>query len=261
MEFYQVDAFTQTALRGNPAAVLHLPKWLDDATLLKIAQENNLSDTAFFVGSENKYEIRWFTVVEEMGLCGHATLASAHVLFKEKNIPYDDIIFQSRTRGELRAHKNEDGSITLNFPADFPKQLKEEEFPAFVTEALGVKPLELCRGIDDFLALVKDADQLKALKPDFKLIGESNCRGIIATAPGIDGFDFVSRFFLEAEDPFTGSAHCTLTPYWSNKLSKTDFKVLQCSERTGQGFTRLEGDRVYLTGFAKTCIRGNFHLE
>lgn len=219
IRMFQVDAFTDRLFGGNPAAVCLLEDWLPETVMQAIAAENNLAETSFILATEVGYEIRWFTPTVEVDLCGHATLAAAHVVFKYLDFREDEVSFHSRVSGKLNVKK--DGAmLTLDFPADSFEKIAT---PALLSKALGIEPMETWKGKTDFMAVLPSESDIINLKPDFKLLGELKARGIIVTAEGTDT-DFVSRFFAPQsginEDPVTGSAHTTLTPYWSRELSK-----------------------------------------
>ena len=251
---YQVDAFSDKLFHGNPAAVCLLEKWPEDEVLQRIAQENNLSETAFLVANVQGFEIRWFTPAVEVDLCGHATLASAHVLFNIRNSDQNSIIFDSRS-GPLTVLNNQ-SSITLDFPADPPK--RTNHLPGLM-DALGLSQGEIYQGKTDLMVTLENQDMVQEISPDFYQLKKLNVRGIIVTAPG-DDTDFVSRFFAPSsgidEDPVTGSAHCTMTPFWSNRLAKTQLTARQLSPRTGDLQCELVDNRVRLSGMAVTYLTG-----
>ncbi|AYQ33402.1 PhzF family phenazine biosynthesis protein [Runella sp. SP2] len=261
LSLYQLDAFTDKVFGGNPAAVVPLTSWLPDETMQAIAAENNLAETAFYVPTEAGFHIRWFTPTVEVDLCGHATLASAYVLFSLENYAHDEINFDSRS-GILNVRKEGDW-LVLNFPADsIHKQLLS---PPALLEALGdITPVEILRGKTDFMAVLESEEQVRTLQPDIIVLSTLPARGVIITAPG-DSVDFVSRFFAPqsgiAEDPVTGSAHTTLTPYWAEKLGKTEMEALQVSARGGVLKTKLIGDRVEIAGQVKLYLRGTIEIE
>ncbi|HKI88610.1 MAG TPA: PhzF family phenazine biosynthesis protein [Draconibacterium sp.] len=254
LTIYQVDAFAENVFRGNPAAVVPLKSWLPDETLQNIAQENNLSETAFFIYAENGFYIRWFTPVVEVNLCGHATLATAHVLFNHLNYSEKEIKFESRS-GILRV-KKEGEWLVLNFPASF---VKEIEMPKKVKEAFSNTPQKCFRGRDDLMLIYRNEEDILNLNPNFQKIDEIDVRGIIVTAKS-EKFDFVSRFFAPAvgvnEDPVTGSAHTMLIPYWSKKLNKTELTAKQVSARGGILKCNYLNDRVEIGGKAVTYLTG-----
>jgi predicted PhzF superfamily epimerase YddE/YHI9 len=256
---YQVDAFTNERFKGNPAAVCPLDKWLSDAVMQNIAQENNLAETAFVVPVGENYEIRWFTPTVEVDLCGHATLASAYVLFNELGFGRDQINFISHRSGPLSVTK--DGSVlALNFPVDSLTELSLK--PEFAT-GLSKGPRAVFKGKTDYLFVYNTEAEILSLEPDFEVLKTHPVRGIIVTAPG-ETTDFVSRFFGPAcgvnEDPVTGSAHTTLTPYWSEVLGKTALTARQLSQRTGSLTCKLLGDRVEIAGEAVLYLRGEINI-
>jgi len=249
---YQVDAFATRAFEGNPAAVCPLESWLDDGLLQAIAEENNLSETAFFVPSEIGFDLRWFTPVKEVDLCGHATLATAHVLFEHLGHAGPVIAFETRS-GVLTVRRKGD-LLEMNFPACWPKPC---EAPEILVKGLGQPPLEVLAA-DDYLAVYDSEAIIHAITPDFALLAQLDLRGVIVTAPGTDA-DFVSRFFAPRlgvpEDPVTGSAHCTLAPYWAGRLGKQRLSARQISKRGGGLSCELKGDRVLLSGAAVTVMQ------
>jgi PhzF family phenazine biosynthesis protein len=255
---FQVDAFTSEVFHGNPAAVCPLPAWLPDATLQNIAAENNLSETAFVVSRGDEFDLRWFTPTLEMDLCGHATLAAAFVLFTEQKFLGEVIHFHSRS-GLLTVKRNGD-ILTLDFPARPPQPCAS---PDILTSGLGARPASVLKS-RDYLAVFDSAAEVRALRPDFAALKKLDCLGIIATAPG-DDCDFISRFFAPAagvdEDPVTGSAHCTLIPYWAARLGKNKLFARQISPRGGELFCELGGDRVHIGGKAVLYLRGEIVLH
>jgi len=257
LPIFEVDAFSSQVFRGNPAAVCPLSSWLDDATMQAIAAENNLSETAFVVGGDGAYEIRWMTPKAEVDLCGHATLASAHVLWEDGHLkPDQQARFETRS-GLLTADRRGDW-IELDFPV---KAEETAEPPERLAEALGTKPKYVGRNRFDYVVEVESETVLRALKPNFTLLGEISVRGVIVTARAeTNGYDFISRFFAPAaginEDPVTGSSHCCLTPFWAKRLGKTEFLAYQASARGGVLRLRLAGDRVVIGGQAVTVLRG-----
>lgn len=253
LEFFQVDAFADTVFAGNPAAVYPLDAWLPDDTMQSIAAEHNLSETVFCVPDNEGYHIRWFTPAIEVPLCGHATLACAHVIFSTHKTDSNYIRFSS-LGGPLSVHRKND-LLTLDFPATPPEAC---EAPDHLAEALGAQPVEVLRS-DDYLVVLENEKQVAALKPDLRTLAGIDCRGICVTAPG-ESFDFVSRFFAPRfgidEDPVTGSAHCVLAPYWSRRLGKKELTGRQLSKRGGMLWCRYEGDRVAISGHAVTYSHG-----
>jgi PhzF family phenazine biosynthesis protein len=258
LPIFQADAFADGLFKGNPAAVVPLTVWLADETMQQIALENNLSETAFFIPEGEHFHIRWFTPKAEVSLCGHATLATAHVLFTEMNFEGEKIEFNSKS-GMLTVRKTEE-KLQLNFPADFTQTV--EAIPAF-SEAFGVHPLATYKGKTDYLLLFESEEIIREITPDFQLLIQTKARGIIVTAKGNE-VDFVSRFFAPSvgvnEDPVTGSAHTTLVPFWAKKLGKAELRALQLSERGGQLWCTLSGDRVLIAGKAVTYLRGEIEV-
>ncbi len=261
LKIFQVDAFAQKAFDGNPAAVCPLDEWPTDQLMQKIAQENNLSETAFFVPFKNGFRLRWFTPLEEVDLCGHATLATAHVLFNHlrhllKN--NDDITFYSNS-GELQVRQTAQG-ICMDFPA-VPNKVVVA--PTDLLLGLkGITPTQVLAG-SDYLVVLENEQQLKEIQPDFSHWLNLDLRGVILTAQGTD-YDFVSRCFFPKlgvnEDPVTGSAHCQLVPFWSDQLNKTEFHALQASNRTGKIKCELKSNRVLLTGRCVDYLVGEIHV-
>ena len=253
LTLYQIDAFTDKVFKGNPAAVCPLKGWLADADLQAVAEENNLSETAFYVPAEAGFHLRWFTPKVEVDLCGHATLATAFVIFNILNYADDTIKFETRS-GELTVTKRND-LLVMDFPSQPAKPCAT---PELLVKGLGKAPIEVLSS-DDYMAVYKDEKDVVALKPNFDALAKLDSRGVIATAPGKD-LDFVSRFFAPGhginEDPVTGSAHCTLTPYWAGKLNKTKLSARQVSKRTGYIECELKGNRVFLSGKAVKYMEG-----
>ena len=259
LKMYQVDAFTSRIFAGNPAAVCILEEWLDDQLMQHIANENNLSETAFAVPLKNRYEIRWFTPEVEVDLCGHATLATAHVLFNHLDFPARRIDFFSPHSGNLSVEKK-NSLLTLDFPAD---TLEEMVIPEIIVTALNKPPLKAFRGKSDFMFVFASQADIESMEPDFGLLAQVGGRGIIVTAMGNES-NFVSRFFAPQtginEDPVTGSAHTTLTPYWSGVLGQTKLKAQQLSARGGQLICELVGDRVLISGEAVSYMEGEINI-
>ena len=254
---YQVDAFARRVFEGNPAAVCPLEGWLDDEILLAIAAENNLSETAFFVPTGEGFRLRWFTPVAEVDLCGHATLASAHVLFEHLGFAGQAIEFDTRS-GKLIVGRN-GNSLSMDFPATVPTPC---DAPKALVEGLGVKPLEVLAA-GDYVAVLESEAQVRAMAPDMAKLCELDLRGVCVTASGSQA-DFVSRFFGPRvgipEDPVTGSAHCALAPYWAAKLGKQRLTAQQVSKRGGEILCTLQNDRVILEGCAVTFMEGEIRI-
>jgi PhzF family phenazine biosynthesis protein len=253
--FYHVDAFTSTVFTGNPAGVCVLDEWIDDGLLQAIAAENNLSETAFLVPAGPGFELRWFTPVTEVALCGHATLASAFVLFRCRNWPADTVTFQTRKSGELSVKERGD-LLEMDFPARPPHPHNP---PAGLAKALQITPKEVFGSAEDLMVVLESESGVRAVKPDFNALLQVESRGVIVTARG-DRSDFVSRFFAPRvgvqEDPVTGSAHCVLTPYWARVLNKTDLHAFQVSNRGGELFCSTAGGRVKISGKAVLYLEG-----
>lgn len=254
----QVDTFTSKPFAGNPAAVCIINEPCDDTWMQHVAQEMNLAETAFLLKQEDGYNLRWFTPAVEVDLCGHATLASAHVLWETGALQTDEQARFHTKSGLLTATKQGDW-IELNFPAT---PAKEVDAPAHLLEALNVPATYIGKNQFDYLVEIDSEQVVRSLRPRISLLAEVPARGIIVTSRADSGskYDFVSRFFGPQvgvdEDPVTGSAHCTLTPYWSKKLGKLEMVGYQASARGGIVRVRLDGDRVRLSGQAVTVLRG-----
>lgn len=281
MRIYQLDAFTDRLFTGNPAAVVPLAEWLPDEQMQQIALENNLAETAFYVKTDQEahYHIRWFTPTVEVDLCGHATLATAYVVFFLEDKPLadqsiDQIFFDSRS-GSLKVCRGENGWLTLDFPAD-TIQKPNLQPPALLT-SIQEKPLAIFKGRTDYLLVYETQAQIEALQPDFREMSTVPARGVIVTAPGRvsdssdsdQSVDFVSRFFGPQsgidEDPVTGSAHTTLVPYWAEKLGKTELTARQLSKRGGYLRCKLNNDgdtaaRVDISGQVQLYMTGEIYL-
>ncbi|MBK0379089.1 PhzF family phenazine biosynthesis protein [Mucilaginibacter segetis] len=256
---YQADAFTNELFGGNPAAVCPLTEWLPDEVMQKIALENNLAETAFFVKTEAGYLLRWFTPELEIDLCGHATLASAHILFTELGYAEDTVYFETVKAGTLVVKRDGD-KYAMDFPSRPPVP---SETPAGLIEALGgIEPAIVLRS-RDYMLVYESEDMVVNIKPDYFALAKIDSLGIIITAPGKNA-DFVSRFFAPAagvpEDPVTGSAHCNLIPYWAAQLGKNDLHAYQLSSRKGELWCKLKGDRVIMAGKAVTYLKGQIHI-
>jgi len=259
-KIYQVDAFSQEPFKGNPAAVCVLEQWLSEEKMQLIAMENNLSETAFVVPMGDEYEIRWFTPLVEVDLCGHATLASAHVLFEYYNHKGKEILFQSRKKGALTVVKDKKLGLVLDFPA---QQIVPIQPHDSISKAIGATPKKTIKGETDFMLVFENQAQVAALKPNFEELAKTKARGIIVTAPGKE-VDFVSRFFGPAcgvnEDPVTGSAHTILAPFWAETLGKKKLNALQISKRGGALHCEVKEDRVLISGHAVTYMEGEINL-
>lgn len=251
---FQVDAFTRRLFAGNPAAVMPLPAFPEDAALQAIAAENNLAETAFLVAEDEDYAIRWFTPTVEVPLCGHATLASAAVVMERLDPGREHVTFHSAS-GPLDVRR-EGEDYVLDFPA---RPFERTTTPPILSEALGAAPAEVFVNAFNYLAVFDGAAQVRGLAPIMPLVASVDRSGVIVTGPGDEGYDFVSRYFAPAkgipEDPVTGAAHCMLVPYWAERTGKDSFRALQASRRGGELLCRLKGDRVELQG---GCV---FYLE
>jgi predicted PhzF superfamily epimerase YddE/YHI9 len=259
LPIYQVDAFTEKLFGGNPAAICPLQAWLPDATMQAIAAENNLAETAFFVREGGDYAVRWFTPAVEVDLCGHATLASAHIIFHFLEPQRQSVTFRTQRAGNLTVERRE-GELVMDFPA---RPASPAQAPPGLISALGGEPREVLRA-RDHLAVYGSAAEVAALKPDFTALGKVDCFAVIATAPAANGVDFVSRFFAPGqgidEDPATGSSHCTLVPYWAKRLGKSELQARQISPRGGALSCTLDGDRVRIGGRAVLYLQGQITL-
>jgi len=251
---FQVDAFTSTVFSGNPAAVCPLHQWISDEAMQLIAMENNLSETAFFAPEGRNYRIRWFTPVEEVELCGHATLASAFVIFTELDPGSSAVTFESLS-GPLHVQRSKD-LLCMDFPSQPPTPCHA---PENLVKGLGGRPVEVLKSEDYFVVYGNERDILD-LKPRLDLLREIDLRGVIVTAPGGKS-DFVSRFFAPRlgidEDPVTGSAHCALTPYWARRLGKKELHARQVSRRGGEIFCTDALERVIISGRAAKYLEGS----
>jgi PhzF family phenazine biosynthesis protein len=261
LSLYHVDAFTDRPFAGNPAAVCLLPAWREDRWLQAIAREMNLSETAFLVKKADCFDLRWFTPTVEVDLCGHATLASAHVLWQQSQATGDEIRFSTKS-GILKAIRHGD-EIELDFPMK-PEEVAEAH-PGLL-EALGVSAKYVGRNQFDYLVEVESEAALRGITPDFKSLETVPVRGIIVTSTSADPrFDFVSRFFAPGagidEDPVTGSAHCCLGDFWRKRLGKTELVAFQASARGGVVKVRVVKDRAFLGGRAITVARGELLVE
>ncbi len=261
LPLYQIDAFTSAVFGGNPAAVVPLDSWLPDATLQAIGAENNLAETAFFVPEGDGWRLRWFTPTTEVDLCGHATLASAHLIFDRIRPGATNVRFQTRS-GLLEVNKDGD-VLALDFPAMPVTRLRDDALAAALTKALGRAPKELWKA-RDVMAVYESAADIIALKPDFSALAKVDAFAVLVTAPGDEGVDFVSRFFAPArgisEDPVTGSAHCELIPYWAGRLGKPKLRARQVSARGGELDCEDRGPRVRIAGRAVLYLEGTIHV-
>ena len=258
IKIYQIDAFTDKLFGGNPAAVCPLDQWLDDEILQNIAIENNLAETAFFVQlSDKNFHLKWFTPEIEMDLCGHATLASAFVIFEELNYDHIEIFFETKS-GLLRVKKIDD-YYELDFPSRPPQK---SSLPEKIRDGLNIQPIEVWKA-RDYLLVYNSEEEIKSINPNIAILNQINIDpgGIIVTAKSDEAdIDFVSRFFTPQaaifEDPVTGSAHCTLVPFWADRLNNTKLKALQISKRKGELLCELNEDRVVIKGKAVKYLEG-----
>lgn len=260
IKIYQVDAFTDKVFSGNPAAVCPLDNWLPDELLQNIASENNLAETAFYVTKEEQIELRWFTPTTEVDLCGHATLAAAYVLFHHENHPGKIIRFYSPRSGQLTVTKDGD-LLTLNFPAD---QYEEIDITADIRDCFDLQPMAAFKGKTDYLLVFENETDIAKIHPRIDKIEKLTARGVIITAKGKE-VDFVSRFFAPQvgvnEDPVTGSAHTTLTPYWAKQLGKNKLNAIQLSSRKGYLNCVLKEERVEICGKGKLYLKGEIYTD
>ena len=259
LEFYQIDAFTDKIFGGNPACVVPLEHWLPDNVLLNIAKENAVPETAFFVDNGDKIHLRWFTPDIEMDLCGHATLAAAHCLGSHLNHTKDRIVFETLSGDVVVSKKN--GAYTLDFPSRMPVV---SELPEIIKKSLNIQPKEVLKS-RDYLLVYDTEEEIKNIQINRQVFDQINLDpgGVIVTAKG-DNCDFVSRFFTPQasilEDPVTGSAHCSLIPFWSERLEKKELDALQISERLGKLQCVHKNDRLRISGTAKTYAVGNLWI-
>ena len=260
LQIFQIDAFTSEVFKGNPACVMPLDNWLPDDTLLKIAKENNVSETAYFTKKEDHFYLRWFTPEIEMDLCGHATLATAYCLRNHLNYKKDSVKFDSMS-GELVVKFNAD-YMQMDFPHRKPVK---SDLPQNILDSLSIKPIEILKS-RDYVLIYDNEDQIKNIKIDKELFDRKNIDpgGVVITSIGTKS-DFVSRYFVPQcsffEDPVTGSTHCSLVPYWSEKLNKKKLKSIQLSERGGEMICEDVLNRVLINGKAVTYSEGHVHLK
>jgi PhzF family phenazine biosynthesis protein len=265
LSVFHVDAFTSKPFAGNSAAVCPLARWLDDALLRSVAAENNLSETAFFVPQGNSYLLRWFTPLCEVKLCGHATLASAFVLMEILDPKHESVHFETRFSGSLEVWREND-LFVMDFPALPPWRTSNP--PAALIKGLGKAPVEVVQIEDNYFAVYEDASDVRELRPDLRVLEQLHPAGvgITARADGTnDDADFVSRYFAPSygipEDPVTGSTHCSLAPYWAEKLGKTALHARQVSERGGEIWCAVKGDRVLIKGTAVLMLKGELLID
>lgn len=258
IRIYQVDSFTKEAFKGNPAGICILNTMPNEDWMKKVAREMNLSETAFVVKKDEHYDLRWFTPLVEINLCGHATLAAAHILWSEGYHQRDtDIEFHTKS-GILKT-KKDDTWIEMNFPL---LNYDESETPKELIEALDLEPICTCKSNDNYLIEVASQEIVENLKPNFELLSKIDMHGVIVTSQSTGEYDFVSRFFAPSvgvnEDPVTGSAHCVLANYWKDRLKKEKFKAYQLSFRGGEIGLKVDGERVKISGQAITIFKGEF---
>jgi len=260
LKIYQIDAFATKTFEGNPAAICILDSWLSPELMQQIARENNLAETAFAVKREDIYEIRWFTPETEVDLCGHATLASAFVIFHYYEPEINTIRFFSHRSGDLHVSKADNGWLTMDFPVDTLAAIRNIDE---IDEALGKAPIKTFKGKTDYMLVYNSQKEIEELAPNFFLLDQVDARGVIVTAPGTE-VDFVSRFFAPAcgipEDPVTGSAHTSLSLYWSKELDKTKMTAKQLSKRGGDLVCEMMGDRVKISGKAVLYLTGEIDI-
>jgi PhzF family phenazine biosynthesis protein len=257
---YQIDAFTSRRFGGNPAAVMLMGRFPSDATMLAIAAENNLSETAFLVPEGRDYRLRWFTPRIEVPLCGHATLASAAVVMERLEVGRNSVVFHSAS-GPLTVSRSRE-----HYVMDLPTRPSQEiTVPSGLSEALGAAPLEVWGNSFNYMAVLENEQVVRKLVPEMPAIARMDRPGVIVTAPGDGTYDFISRYFAPAkgipEDPVTGAAHCMLAPYWARRLGKTEFRAFQASRRGGEMICRLAGDRTELEGSCVFYLEGEVECE
>jgi PhzF family phenazine biosynthesis protein len=257
LTLYQIDAFTSKPFKGNPAAVIPLETWLPDDAMQSIAEENNLSETTFFVPTKSGFHIRWFTPITEVDLCGHATLAAAYVLFNFLGYDKGTIAFDSKS-GMLTVIQNKDW-LVMDFPAQPPIHC---DLPDDIIKAFGKKPIECLRS-EDYIVVFETESDISSVNPDMDYLKKLDLRGVIITSKS-QQYDFVSRFFAPKygieEDPVTGSSHTQLIPYWAKKLGKTKLTVKQVSRRGGELICELQNDRVLISGKAVKYLEGRIEI-
>jgi PhzF family phenazine biosynthesis protein len=255
LPIYQLDAFASHSFEGNPAAVMPMREFPEDSVLQALAAENNLAETAFLVAEKGDYRLRWFTPTVEVPLCGHATLASAAVVMERLEPARRSVVFHTAS-GPLTVERVDQGYV-MDFPI---RESVEIVRPRGLADALGAEPVAVLANAFNYLVVLESAATVRALRPDMDALGRIECSGVIVTAEGDEGYDFVSRYFAPTkgipEDPVTGAAHCMLTPYWASRLGKTAFRAFQASRRGGEVICRLNGDRVELEGRCVFYLQG-----
>jgi len=259
MKLFQVDAFAENVFSGNPAGVVPLDQWLDDSVMQNIAMENNLAETAFIVQNGEGFHIRWFTPTVEVDLCGHATLATAHVLYNHLNFPGEVIPFFSHHSGPLNVYRQGE-LLILDFPSDTVESVEPTES---MKSSFDIQPKEFYKGKTNLMFVFESEEQILKAVPDLRTIKTLPLQGVIITAPG-EQVDFVSRYFAPAagidEDPVTGSAHTTLIPFWSKRLDKEALSAIQLSHRRGLLACKDLGQRVLISGKARTYLIGDIYV-
>ncbi len=261
---YQIDAFASSSFGGNPAAVVPLDSWLSDEVMQNIAIENNLSETAFFIPDGDNFYLRWFTPTYEIDLCGHATLATSHVIMRELYPDRDKVVYKTNVAGDLTVTKN-DNNFTMDFPNRPGERIDIQDIPPIVFESMdSLKPIEAYKA-RDLMLVYDDEDFVRNAKPNFSKLIQYPDAVIITSTTKDKNYDFISRFFCPydisiPEDPVTGSAHCTLTPYWANKLNKTKLSARQVSTRGGDLSLELKNNRVYISGETKLYLKGSIYV-
>ncbi len=261
---YQVDAFTSDTFGGNPAAVVPLDTWLPDAVMQKIAIENNLSETAFFIPDGDDFYLRWFTPTYEIDLCGHATLATAFVILTQLYPTRESVTFKTNVAGDLIVSKDGD-HLTMDFPVRAGERIDVKDVPSIVLESMdSPQPIEAYKA-RDLMLVYDDEEFVRTTQPDFSKLIQYPDAVIITSKTKDEKYDFISRFFCPydmgiPEDPVTGSAHCTLAPYWAKELDKTKMLSRQVSTRGGDLGLKIEGDRLFITGQAKLYMKGKIYV-
>jgi len=263
LPIYQVDAFSSEVFKGNPAAVVPLEEWLPDDILQNIAVENNLSETAYFVETEDGVHLRWFTPSYEVDLCGHATLASAFVYLTQLHPDKNSVTFQTNVAGDLTITKNTDGFV-MDLPARGGEKIDIDDIPEIVLKALGGHNPIAAYKARDLMLVYDDASIVKNMTPDYKLLEQYPSWVCVTAKSDQENIDFISRFFCAddslLEDPVTGSAHCTLVPYWAEKFDKNTLRAYQASKRGGHLVCELKNERVFLTGQAALYLKGSIYV-
>ncbi|WP_158939287.1 PhzF family phenazine biosynthesis protein [Burkholderia sp. S171] len=261
LPIYQIDAFTDTVFKGNYAAVVPLERWLPDSLMQAIAAENNLSETAFFVkDADGAFDIRWFSPLTEIAFCGHATLASAYVIFKQSG-DVDVIEFVAKAVGRLAVRQTHDGLIEMSFPQRRPEKLNE--IPANLIQGLSIRPQEVLINQQAYVAVYETEHEVRSVVPELNLLSTLGPLDVVVTARG-DEHDFVSRYFWPAnggdEDPVTGSIHAALAPFWSDRLGRSELVAMQVSRRSGLLHCRVQDDRVFISGRAVQFLEGTIEV-